>query len=355
MRRRLSTRRRIVFATIPLLALLVLGELGVRLVRGRLLDLGDARRRSQLEALRASYPAEWDASLGHVPIPGRHEKNPWGKRITVDAERFRHNGGSAPAGRPILAVGDSFTFGDEVHDEETWPAVLERQLGHRVLNGGVFGYGLDQAVLRAEAVLEARGWRASALIVSCIPDDIRRCELVRHGGAWKPYFELDGDDGLVLRGVPVPPPREGMPWLVRSHLADAIFDRLAPAWWADEFTHMRAHEDGLEVSRRLLARVKAKADARGVRVLFVTQGTPASSGRRRADLVALVEHARGVGVPVLDLLAEVEVIFQRAPELEARWVTGHMSAEGNAWVGTRIAQELVRLWPATFAAPPASR
>lgn len=352
-RRRLSVRRRIAFALVPLALLLVAGELGVRLVRGRLLDLGDARRRSQLEALRASYPAEWDAALGHVPVPGVHEKNPWSTRVSIDSERLRSNGGTPPPGRPVLAVGDSFTFGDEVHDEESWPAALERRLGHRVLNAGVFGYGVDQAVLRAEAILEARRWDASALVISAIADDIRRCELVRHGGAWKPYFDLEGERGLVLRGVPVPRPRDDMPLLARSHLADAVLDRVAPAWWAEEFTRVRAHRDGLEVCRRLLERVRAAADVHGVRVLLVAQGTPHAGKRsRREDLSALLDHARSLGIATLDLDAELEAILRRSPELEARWIIGHMSGEGNAWVAARISQELLRRWPAIFARPP---
>jgi lysophospholipase L1-like esterase len=50
----------------------------------------------------------------------------------------------------IIAIGDSFTFGHGVQDDETYPAVLERLLearGHdvQVLNAGVPGYNTDQA------------------------------------------------------------------------------------------------------------------------------------------------------------------------------------------------------------------
>ena len=40
--------------------------------------------------------------------------------------------------------------GDEVADEEAWPAYLQGMIGRHVLNGGVGGYSLDQTVLRAE-------------------------------------------------------------------------------------------------------------------------------------------------------------------------------------------------------------
>lgn len=79
--------------------------------------------------------------LGYVPCPRNHSDP------EIDQEGLRTTG-DAPggAGPPILAVGDSFTFGDEVDALEAWPAQLQALLGRRVLNGGVTGYGLDQTV-----------------------------------------------------------------------------------------------------------------------------------------------------------------------------------------------------------------
>src|SRR6185436_19517966 len=50
----------------------------------------------------------------------------------------------------VLALGDSFTYGHGVQDDEAYPAVLERELrgsvpGVRVLNAGVPGYSTDQS------------------------------------------------------------------------------------------------------------------------------------------------------------------------------------------------------------------
>jgi hypothetical protein len=61
-----------------------------------------------------------------------------GSRRTTDAE----------AGPPILAFGDSFTRGDSVEDDESYPAQLSRMLGRRVVNHGVGGYGPVQAALK---------------------------------------------------------------------------------------------------------------------------------------------------------------------------------------------------------------
>ena len=110
--------------------------------------------------------------------------------------------GEQVAGAPILAVGDSFTYGDEVNDGQTWPAQLQLLIGRRVLNAGVSGYGFDQIVLRAEQM--AAKDKPSAIVVSFIADDVRRTEMRRLWSAEKPYFEID-DGRLVLRDVPVPP------------------------------------------------------------------------------------------------------------------------------------------------------
>jgi lysophospholipase L1-like esterase len=69
--------------------------------------------------------------------------------------RVNTNFAPTSADGAILAVGDSFVFGDQVSDGETWPAILEKRLNRRVVNGGVSNYGAAQAVLRAEQLLKA--------------------------------------------------------------------------------------------------------------------------------------------------------------------------------------------------------
>jgi hypothetical protein len=86
-----------------------------------------------------------------------------------------------------LAVGDSYTFGDHVSDHETWPAHLERLLQRPVLNGGVFGYGVDQIILRTEELLPRL--RPQVVVVSIIPADVTRTEYSKNF-SWKPYYDI---------------------------------------------------------------------------------------------------------------------------------------------------------------------
>lgn len=54
----------------------------------------------------------------------------------------------APARYDIVCIGNSFTHGDAVAFEDTWPHILAQQTGRSILNMGVGGYGIDQAILR---------------------------------------------------------------------------------------------------------------------------------------------------------------------------------------------------------------
>lgn len=62
-------------------------------------------------------------------------------------------------GKPfVLCLGDSFTFGVGVNDDETYPAELEKLLRNKfqVLNGGVTGYNLSQNLARLMVLQDLR-------------------------------------------------------------------------------------------------------------------------------------------------------------------------------------------------------
>src|SRR5262245_22733137 len=154
------------------------------------------------DLFRSAYPAEFDKQLGWIPKQGSAgTENVWGTQVTILLDGIRANGKrqSSPLrkeGDLVLAIGDSFTFGDQVSDHETWPAFLEELTGIRTLNGGVFGYGLDQSYLRMKSL--AKKYKATHVVLSFIPEDISRCQLSERTSVPKPYFEQIGND-LLLR------------------------------------------------------------------------------------------------------------------------------------------------------------
>jgi hypothetical protein len=77
-------------------------------------------------------------------------------------------------GIPAVALfGDSFTFGDEVDDDSTSAAALERLIDAPVLNYGVRGFGPEQSVLKFERLAQRRMMPGVAVLI-IMHENIRR-------------------------------------------------------------------------------------------------------------------------------------------------------------------------------------
>lgn len=340
------------FSMVPLIVLLVVSEVGLRLAGQAVSGAIDGRATQFSQEV---YPSDYDRDLGYVPRPNSSHSHLWGKNITLGERGIRSNGAQRGFdGPPILAVGDSFTFGDEVADEETWPAHLETLLGRPVLNAGVFGYGLDQAVLRAESLIPQ--YRPSTLIISFTPADIARCEMAVYY-SYKPYFEVR-DNRLVIRKDHMPealPPASGIKRMLRhSVLAHSLMSRVAPRWWLQTFREVKAHRQGLPVACLLMSRIADLAMDEGLRVLAL--GQPESTAVWQYDRQdALVEKvltcAQHKGLVSLNLVREYRRILDSDPEVHQRFFNSdgvHMSDEGNAWVADEIARTIHRHFPSHF-------
>lgn len=255
---------------------------------------------------------QYHPSIGWVPKPGAFGTDIQGNRVTILADGTRSNGRVPPLidERPVLAVGDSFVFGDEVADDETWPAQLEKKLGRRVINGGVNGYGLDQIVLRAKALLPIV--EPGLLLVGLYPDDIPRCGLsVRHKP--KPYFELEGEK-LVLRNVPVPEvsPRE-WGWLGDLLLASRLMGMAnVPRYLGldDDAGMVFAHGDHEHVAALLLRDLTSEAKKRGVSVGILIQYN--SLDRQKKEMVDRVLYyvKKGGYAKIMDMYYHLSYVYK---------------------------------------------
>lgn len=351
-RSRLTRRRKLVFACLPLLALLAVGELLARSFReGRSFSpLATGNYRDQrIDLIRRGYPAAHDPLLGFVPRPGfAGADNRWGAMVSIDANGLRSNGAPRPAGdRGVLAVGDSFTFGDQVGDADTWPARLEQRLQRPVWNGGVFGYSFAQTVLRAEQLLARL--RIDTLVVSLIPDDIKRCEMSKRFTEVPWYDLVDGE--LVLKNVPVPDSdasaldRQYVRRLLGySALCDTVLWNTVPTWWVGDQREVYVHPRGTgsRIAAKLLDRLAATCRERGIRLLLVLQDVAEPADWAREDGQRLLAHAAAIGVSCLDLQSAFDRLAAADPGLRQRYFAGHMTAAGNAWVAEQVASALAR-------------
>ena len=105
----------------------------------------------------------------------------------------------------VVVIGDSFTYGAEVSDDETYPHRLEMLLPKgEVINLGVRAYGIDQAVLKY--LKYGRAYRPDLLVVGIWSLDYLRTPLTFYRFA-KPLYVIDpGTHALTLTRTPVPPP-----------------------------------------------------------------------------------------------------------------------------------------------------
>lgn len=189
--RRLTTRLdpRVTLASFTALAasgagLILLPALGVNVadpiksalfpIKSRLFAVVDRRNR-----LRAIH--QLDDRYGYVHIPNavdRARARGFTATSTIDADGHRTMPSPVSPRGTVVFLGDSFTFGWGVDDDETYPYVLATAhwADLRVVNAGVDGWGLTQFYLALKDML-ARPPLPNAVIVSMIPHDLRRSHL----------------------------------------------------------------------------------------------------------------------------------------------------------------------------------
>ncbi|MBX3501648.1 MAG: hypothetical protein KF889_19580 [Alphaproteobacteria bacterium] len=342
-----------------LLASIVVGlvgcEIGVRLLSGgdRLWEFRNyvADQEQWYGRWRTMRP---DPLLGYIPRDGyAGTDHGYSVHMTFGADGLRlHHQGRPPSTMqpPILVVGDSYAMGAEVADDESWAAYLEEALDRRVLTGGVPGYGIDQAVLRAETLIGK--YRPDVLLVGLIADDVERARMRILWGLQKPYFEIE-DGRLVLRNVPLAEPvldprldplRRVLGY---SYLMDVAMRRLGHVayWRRGQPSHVEpAHDYGGKVACLLMDRLAALRDRHRVKVALVAQYSPqaweAEHFRRNevAVVQAIAACARARGIDTIDTYNAVAAAV-RARGIAGSYTGIHMNPAGN-----RLTADLILDW-----------
>lgn len=306
-----------------------------------------------LSLFRSATPAQFDAGLGWIPKPGYSStKNAWGTKVTLLEHGIRANGSDAVVNKKkaspvILAVGDSFTFGAQVSDHETWPAILENFLGAKVINGGVFGYGLDQTFLRAKSLLPL--YHPDILIVSFILDDLNRCNLSERSSAAKPYFEISQDNKLVLKNVPVPQLAPKQADIFRnifgySALTHRLMSRLAPQYWLEGvWAYKKVHAQGDQIACLLLEEIDELASEHHVNDVYIlVQYFDKVAQNEIERIQTVLNHIDAPNVHVVDLkqaLAEVKALDRKK---YGSFFQGHLTYAGNYFVAQQLKESIVK-------------
>ena len=252
-------------------------------------------------------------------------------------------------GMRAIALGDSFVWGNEVAEDENFAALLDRaDNGLQVLNMGVPGYGIDQAILKYE--YHGAAYHPDVVILGIYVSDYERSTVAFTAGP-KPLFLLLNDE-LALTNSPVPAPAVALARIERSlsgrlYLREFITSRLPGA----RQTPAAFFEAADGVIRLLLARLRDGLEpAQRLLIVHIPRGesftAPDSfhqqmSGRLRALY-------RDLGLDVVDLAdaftaaAGGEGVAQRFYRVRASGSVGHLSPEGHVVAAEAIGRALMR-------------
>lgn len=117
----------------------------------------------------------FDSELGwNLPTKNFTEAKPnCLNQMVTYSYQDEHRGSPGPGTAAVALFGDSYTYGEEVDDDSTTAAALERLIKAPVLNYGVPGFSPEQAVLKFERLARSRQMPKVAVLV-IMHEDIRR-------------------------------------------------------------------------------------------------------------------------------------------------------------------------------------
>ena len=249
-----------------------------------------------------------------------------GRFNTVDFGIRRSSAGqSGPRTGAVLVVGGSVTLGGgDLTDEQPWPAVLERIAGQPVDNAAVPGFGIDQAVLRAEALIPIL--RPRTLLVSISAYSIQWTGRSTSWGVPKPFFTIE-DGMLRAHNNPVPRWQPGPVGPVKNmlghlHLVDRIMTAIDPDGWLAYGSSSRGAGAPVAVSCLLLARLKAELDQIGAHAVLVPEPMRSelgSTGGPASEVMQVVACGERLGYRVVPSGAAVAGDYQADPQRTAAY------------------------------------
>ena len=150
----------------------------------------------------------YDATKGWALKPNLVNLPVFGSKV-LNSNSKGIRGGEYPYERTgekrILVFGDSFTFGDEVSDNETYSYCLQEKLpSSEVINLGIHGYGHDQMLIYLKE--EGIKYRPDTIILGFVYEDTQRNILSFRDYAKPKFVLVDGQ--LELKNSPVPKPEK---------------------------------------------------------------------------------------------------------------------------------------------------
>lgn len=244
-----------------------------------------------------------------------------GHRYTISYNSHGYRGPDRTYEKPkgvqrVVVLGDSFTDGSEVGDEELFTWKLERSLANvEVINLGVYGYQTAQEFV----TLEKRGLRYSpdAVVLMVVPNDLPGNVVSLESFGPAPRFVLAGDS-ISFQGLDHPSAREAfrvanLPapgWIHRNStlyyfLNGRVFQPLASKRirrFTDDRLASVTPEEQRELFRRIVLHMRGICASKGIAFLVVfTHPKNDVIAAETSQFAGLADALEADGVEVLDL------------------------------------------------------
>jgi len=338
-----SRSKKILLATISAVFALVLGEAAVRFMAPVWYPQTQSHHVSggfgSTPPINVSDPElGWALSAGAIKShdSGREDvvySIDHGERITSLQPR---------SGPMIVATGCSFTFGQGVNDQDTWPWLLQEQLpNYHVVNVAAMGYGTDQALLAAERKVLAYPGEVRTVVLGfgVFQIDRNRCPqswLATTCPFGKPIFVQNGDD-VQYKGQ--------MKFRSMGNFVDTIVDHslflsAVANLVADRAVfRIESHDGGRRLTAALIIDFARRFQKRGIRLVVVVLPYLSDQGATsKADRDFVVGQLRAAAVPTLVL--DIPRLPDGRMDPHRFTVGSHPNREYNLLLASQLAQFL---------------
>jgi hypothetical protein len=249
-----------------------------------------------------------------------------------------------PAKQRILIVGDSYTFGYDVSDNECYSSVLGELLGpqYEVINWGVPGYGTDQQTLLYEEF--GAKFAPDVVILGFYTPDLFRNRLWFYNYI-KPVFQIQGEE-LMIANPDIPSPTHLLQMYETGEKTIGPKGSYLRAFLKRELEDLRrdrVNKETLEwpVTRMILERFNVKVRENGAKPLLLIipdKDVLKKEESASTDTAGLLrEKAAELGMPCLDM---IPVLREKARIEKEPLYKGHWTPLGHRVCAEALAKVL---------------